>query len=39
MHKRAEAMNVTFKTKNKRSKQHLAINFTGLKIYGKKHEK
>ncbi|ATF09068.1 Mobile element protein [Candidatus Enterovibrio altilux] len=32
--KRTKTINVTFKAKNKGNIQHLAINFTGLTVYG-----
>ncbi|ATF08765.1 Mobile element protein [Candidatus Enterovibrio altilux] len=32
--KRTQTIYVTFKTKNKGSIQYLALDFTGLKIYG-----
>ncbi|ATF09065.1 Mobile element protein [Candidatus Enterovibrio altilux] len=31
--KRIQMVNIMFKAKNKGSVQHLAINFTGLKVY------
>ncbi len=34
MSKRAKTVNVVFKTKNRGSIQHLALDYTGFKIYG-----
>ncbi|ATF10385.1 Mobile element protein [Candidatus Enterovibrio altilux] len=34
VNKRTKTINVTFKTKNKGSIQHLAMHFTGLNVYG-----